>query len=147
MKKLLVILLSLLVLSGCGGNAKTSASCSFEESGMNMTLKVSAPSEDADIDDLTLAVSADYETLGITEDMMAIFNKEELTKLLEESLVQSFNEDENKVEVLKSELTDTAIEIELRMDIASIMAQSSDDEEKTVKAFVEYMEKSGATCK
>ena len=148
MKKILLALLAVFTLGACSsGETNVSSTCTMEDSsGVKMSMTVTAPSEDANVEELTMLVSADYETMGLTADMVELFDKDELSQLMEDSIITSLGGDESGVEVTRSEFTDTAMEIEMKMDVAALMEQSGSTEDTTVASFVEYMEQSGATC-
>ena len=72
--------------------------------------------------------------------------KQQLTSVLEESIISSLgSSDVQGVEVTRSEFTDTGLEIEMTMDIATLI-QESEGETQTLQSFVDYLTQIGFTC-
>lgn len=155
MKKIISLLLVLLLMAGCSSDGGTAASkatrtCSIEESGMSLTMVAEAPSEDENVEKVTINCTAPYEAMGISEDMLTDELKETFSSTMEQMVIESMGAElgSEGVTVKKSEFTDTAIVIEVEMDITA-MAESAGaaDEDLSLDSFASSMTDSGFECK
>lgn len=151
MKKLLIALLALMFMAGCSSNdpadTTVTKTCTFEQEGMTMSMTAIAPSEDANVETMTIGVVAPYDAMGIDASSLNDELKETMATLIEQSVAQQFGEDTDYIEVTKSEFTDTAMELELAMDVAAMTeATGGTSEDLTIASFVTEMEKSGMSC-
>ena len=101
----------------------------------------------ADLDEqaqnrLQLIISQMQEEESVNDEL-----KETMATLIEQSVAQQFGEDTDYIEVTKSEFTDTAMELELAMDVTAMTeANGGTSEDLTIASFVTEMEKSGMSC-
>lgn len=154
MKKIVVILLMALVLFGCSGPKEVTKACSVSQQGMELTIGLSAPSQDEDIDSLTMAVNATYEAMGIPADQVANMSddmKKAMTDLLEAAFAQYVgNGDMEGIELTRSDFTDTGMELEMKMDIKALAEQSGqslDSQDLKIDTVAKGLEDIGFTCK
>ena len=152
MKKLLIALLALMFMAGCSNandpaDTTVTKTCTFEQEGMTMSMTATAPSEDANVETMTIGVVAPYDAMGIDASSLNDELKETMATLIEQSVAQQFGEDTDYIEVTKSEFTDTAMELELAMDVTAMTeANGTASEDLTIASFVTEMEKSGMSC-
>ena len=152
MKKLLIALLALMFMAGCSNandpaDTTVTKTCTFEQEGMTMSMTATAPSEDANVETMTIGVVAPYDAMGIDASSLNDELKETMATLIEQSVAQQFGEDTDYIEVTKSEFTDTAMELELAMDVTAMTeANGAASEDLTIASFVTEMEKSGMSC-
>ena len=152
MKKLLIALLALMFMAGCSNtndpaDTTVTKTCTFEQEGMTMSMTATAPSEDANVETMTIGVVAPYDAMGIDASSLNDELKETMATLIEQSVAQQFGEDTDYIEVTKSEFTDTAMELELAMDVTAMTeANGGTSEDLTIASFVTEMENSGMSC-
>ncbi len=154
MKKIIALLLVLVLLAGCssGGNStsKATRTCSYEMSGMTLTMVAEAPSEDANVEIVTMNCTAPYETMGITEDMLTDEVKEQLSGQLEETVAQSMGAElgSEGITIKRSEFTDSELIIEIEMNI-TVLAESAGttNQDLSLDSFASSMTESGFDCK
>ena len=154
MKKVFIVLLTLLVLVGCSNAPSTEPTtvqkaCSLSEEGVSMTMTATAQSEEADVDTITMSLEASYESMGMSGIDLTDEMNDALGGQMEASLIASagFEDYEEYVEIIKSEFNDDGMVFELSMDVASIKeAGLIESEDISLDSYVSSMEASGMTC-
>lgn len=146
MKKLFVCLCATVLLAGCGAGGskeseKVTKTCSVEESGMKMDVKLDA--EGDAITEIGMFALMPYEALDVTaEEAKEVFTEDNL-KLIESTMLSTLDVTEEEVNPT-TKLGDTGIEVNLSLKVS--------DFEKTFNATtleegIKELEGQGYTCK
>ncbi len=150
MKRIIVILLGLLVLVGCQSTPKSvSKACSLEMLGMKATIKALAESEEADIDEVEIAMEIPYIVLGIDGSGLTDEVKEAISTQMESSLLSlaGLEQYRDYTEVSQSELNDEGMAFGLVLDIKKFIEDNgSTGEDLSFNNFITTLEASGMTC-
>lgn len=155
MKKIIVLLLSLMLMAACSSGTTTpestvaSKTCSIEESGMTLSIKAEAPSEDANAETVEIAMFATYESMGLSAEDLDDETKELMSSVMESYITSSFAESfgsEETMEVTKNEFTDEGLDLAITMNIKEALGDDMADVDLSLTSFVEEMELSGFSC-
>lgn len=143
MKKIVVVLICVLALTGCG-KKETKKVCSVEEQGIKLSMIATAKSSTSNVDKFSVEYSVTYKTAGIDKDSLTDETKaafEEQAKIM----FASFTKDEEKIKV---DFQDEKLLVTTTMtpdEWAESLGEEKEDLD--IRDFVKYMEDLDYTCK